>query len=302
MVKPSLSALKTFEAVARTGSLRAAAEALHITQSAVSHQLRRLEDSLSISLVVRQGRGMRLTPQGCHLAEGLCDGFARVDAAVDALLEDSTRERLRIGCLPSVAVRWLIPRLSRFRQRHPEISISFQYAGALPGELPTDIDVMITWQDAAPKISAERKRLFSGATWPVTSPHYLEQAGPCKTPSDLLRHELLHDESYHPWQEWFRHFGLAPYSLNAGMLYQDFNLLSAAAVAGQGVALCPPILIENELDQGTLVRLFDTPTNERRAYWLFHHPAPPQAVVAFRSWLLAETETKKCAVRDGDDA
>ncbi|WP_170121126.1 LysR substrate-binding domain-containing protein [Halomonas denitrificans] len=300
MPRPSLSALKTFEVVAHSGSLTAAAAILSVTQSAVSHQLRRLETVLDARLITRQGRGISLTPRGAQLAEELREGFTRIDAAVDTFVRQQSGSQLRIGCLPSVAVRWLIPRLNRFRRQHPGVSISLQYAGALEEHLPRDADVLITWQDAAPTVAAERLRLFSGATWPVASPLYLERAAPLATPGDLLNQELLHDESYRPWQQWFRHQGLMPPMIDTGVLYQDFNLLSAAAVAGQGVALCPPVLIENELAQGTLIRLFDAPANEERAYWLFYRPDPTAAMLAFRDWLAAEASALPAAAQEAD--
>ena len=113
MTRPSLSSLKTFEVVARLGSLRAAGEVLHITQSAVSHQVRRLEEALEIQLFERQGRGMRLTPRGEQLAFRLRAGFELIDEAVESLTTRKSIGQLRIICLPSVAVRWLIPRLNK---------------------------------------------------------------------------------------------------------------------------------------------------------------------------------------------
>lgn len=288
MSRPSLSSLKTFEVVARLGSLRAAAEELHITQSAVSHQLRRLEDALEVQLLEKQGRGIRLTPQGDQLAEGLKEGFGRINAVVEALTNEQTQERLRINCLPSIAVRWLIPRLNRFRSRYPEYAINFQYIDISSSDVPPDIDVQITWFDGEPRGHCDKTLLFSGETIPVASPHYLQTVPPVTQPRDLLLLDLLHDETYNHWLSWFKSHGLNPNRLNQGLLYQDFNLLSSSAIAGQGVALCPPRLIEDELAQGTLVELFATRANTTRAYWLFSHPAPRPAVQRFIDWLIEE--------------
>ncbi|MDV2078002.1 LysR substrate-binding domain-containing protein [Marinobacter xestospongiae] len=288
MARPSFSSLKTFEIVARLGSLRAAAEVLHITQSAVSHQLRRLEETLDLQLIEKQGRGIRLTPRGDQLAEGLRAGFGQIDAALDALASDQAQERLRVSCLPSIAVRWLIPRLNRFRSLHPEVAISFQYIDIASSEVPPDIDVQITWFDGDPRGRCDRTLLFAGDTVPVASPHYLQTVQAITQPRDLLRLELLHDETRDPWRYWFHSQGLNPSHLDQGLLYQDFNLLSSAAIAGQGVALCPPRLIETELAQGTLEVLFGTRANTTRAYWLFSHPAPRPAVQQFIDWLTVE--------------
>lgn len=167
MSRPTLSALKAFEAIARTGSLRAAAQELCITQSAVSHQLRRLEEAMGLSLVVRRGRGVEPTAEGKRLAEGLKEGFQRLDTAVDEILADTSGLRLRISCLPSVAVRWLIPRLRDFRIRHPEIAISIQYSDYLYTPIGADADVLISWLDGVPPNGVCGEKLFSGATYPV---------------------------------------------------------------------------------------------------------------------------------------
>jgi LysR family glycine cleavage system transcriptional activator len=285
MSRPTLSALKAFEAIIRTGSLRAASQELCITQSAVSHQLKRLEDSMGLSLVVRRGRGIEPTAEGKRLAEGLKEGFQRLDAAVDGILADTSGRRLCICCLPSVAVRWLIPHLKDFRLRHPDISISIQYSDYLYSPIGTDADVLISWLDGAPPDNSCSEKLFSGATYPVASPIYLDRVGLVREPVDLLKMELLHDHSILPWQEWFRSQGIIPGVLSEGAVYEDFNLLSAAAITGQGVALCPVRLIDTELKQGTLKQLFDVPVNEERAYWLFHHPKPSSSVLAFCNWL-----------------
>ncbi|PHR01708.1 MAG: LysR family transcriptional regulator [Halomonas sp.] len=290
MTRPSLSSLKTFEVVARLGSLRAAGEVLHITQSAVSHQVRRLEEALEIQLFERQGRGMRLTPRGEQLAFRLRAGFELIDEAVESLTTRKSIEQLRIICLPSVAVRWLIPRLNKFRQEHPDFAISFQYIDVSSTDVPPDIDIQITWFDGTPESNFDRTMLFPGQTVPVASPLYLQTVGSIEQPRDLLRMDLLHDANSDPWRYWFKSLGLNPGHLDRGMFYQDFNLLSSAAIAGQGIALCPPRLIERELADGTLEVLFPTHANTTRAYWMFSHQNPRSSVQCFIEWLNEEAQ------------
>lgn len=290
MPRPSFSSLKTFEVVARLGSLRAAGEVLHITQSAVSHQLRRLEENLQIQLLEKKGRGIRLTPSGEQLAFRLAEGFEIIDEAVDNITTEKHLEQLRIICLPSIAVRWLIPRLNRFRARYPDYAISFQYIDVSRTEVPPDVDIQITWYDGEPASRFDKQRLFAGDTLPVASPLYLQTVNPIQHPRDLLRLDILHDETSVPWRNWFQDQGLNPSHLDRGVFYQDFNLLSSAAIAGQGIALCPPRLIEYELTNGTLEILFDSPSNTSRAYWLFSHPNPRPAVRHFMDWLLEEAK------------
>ncbi|SEG29362.1 LysR substrate-binding domain-containing protein [Marinobacterium lutimaris] len=290
MARPSFSSLKTFEVVARLGSLRAAGEVLHITQSAVSHQIRRLESSLQVKLMEKNGRGIRLTSSGEQLAYRLSEGFALIDEAVDSITLRKDMEQLRIVCLPSIAVRWLIPRLNRFRSRYPDYAISIEYIDVSRDEVPPDIDIQITWFDGPPRSRFDRKLICEGVTLPVASPLYLQTVAPIEQPRDLLRLDLLHDETSDSWRSWFQSVGLNPGHLERGMFYQDFNLLSSAAIAGQGIALCPPRLIETELANGTLEMLFDTPSNTSRAYWLFTHPNPRPAVQRFMDWVLEEAE------------
>ncbi|WP_088743312.1 MULTISPECIES: LysR substrate-binding domain-containing protein [unclassified Cobetia] len=288
-MRPSLSSLNTFEVVSRLGSITAAADALNITQSAVSHQIRRLEAALDVSLLERVGRGVMLSEAGRRLADGLQVGFAKIEQSVAEFdghqPHGQRRRQLRVSCLPSVAVRWLIPRLNSFRECCPDIAVSLQYAGISARGLLPEVDVMITWQDELPGKDAQGFRLFSGATQPVASPLYLEYHRRPTQPADLLKLELIHDQSRQPWHDWFNNCSLYPSQLDKGDLYQDFSLLSAAVVAGQGVALCPPRLIRKELEDGTLECLFDMAANQQRAYWLFHHAQPAQHVQQFCDWM-----------------
>jgi len=288
MARPSFSSLRTFETVARLGSLRAAGEVLHITQSAVSHQLRRLEEVVQVQLLEKQGRGIRLTPRGEQLADRLREGFELIDDAIDAFATDKSLEQLRITCLPSIAVRWLIPRLNGFRSQFPDYAISFQYIDIASTEVPPNVDIQITWFDGKPTGRFDKSLLFTGKTQPVASPLYLQTVNSIKHPSDLLRLDLLHDATYDPWRHWFQSQGLNPSRLEKGMFYQDFNLLSSAAIAGQGIALCPERLIETELANGTLEVLFSGQANLSRGYWVFSHPDPRPAVRDFINWLTEE--------------
>lgn len=288
MTRPSFSSLKAFEIVARLGSLRAAGEALHITQSAVSHQLRRLEESLEVQLLEKQGRGIRLTPRGEQLAYKLQEGFELIDDAIESLTNDKNLEQLRIVCLPSIAVRWLIPRLTRFRTQFPQYAISFQYIDTPRTDVPPDVDIQITWFDGEPPGRFDKTLLFKGYTQPVASPLYLQTVNTITHPRDLLRLDLIHDATSDPWRNWFQAQSLNPSHLDRGTFYQDFNLLSSAAIAGQGIALCPPRLIEMELANGTLEVLFPNQANTSRGYWLFSHPGPRPAVRNFLDWLMEE--------------
>jgi LysR family glycine cleavage system transcriptional activator len=125
---PSYTALRAFEAVIRLGSVGAAADELYVTQSAISHLLRQLEDSLNMPLLQRKGRKVQPTLDGERLAAGLADGFGRIHAAVSGVAHPVRGRRLTVACLPSVAARWMVPRLGDFRQKNPDIQLHIHYS------------------------------------------------------------------------------------------------------------------------------------------------------------------------------
>jgi len=160
MARPSLTSLQTFLEVARHGGLSGAAQTLHKTQSAVSHQLRQLESNLGVALTTRAGRNIRLTAIGQQLAKGLETGFSEIDKALEDTTTHQKREVLHINCVPSVAVRWLIPRLAGFREQFPDYRIDFRYTGALDPGIPTDADIKITWCDGTPQLIGKDLSVF----------------------------------------------------------------------------------------------------------------------------------------------
>jgi len=287
MARPSLTSLQTFLEVARHGGLSGAAQTLHKTQSAVSHQLRQLESNLGVALTTRAGRNIRLTAIGQQLAKGLETGFSEIDKALEDTTTHQKREVLHINCVPSVAVRWLIPRLAGFREQFPDYRIDFRYTGALDPGIPTDADIKITWCDGTPQLIGKDLSVFRcdlAGGKPALSP---ELPGKIE-PRTLARMEIFHDEFLDPWYQWFKEHGLNTQGLEDGVVFQDFNLLSAAAVSGQGVALCPPLLIDRELSIGALVTLFDNPVNTDRGYWLFYRENSRPAVFDFVDWITRE--------------
>jgi LysR family transcriptional regulator, glycine cleavage system transcriptional activator len=289
MRMPSYNTLRAFEAVVRLGTVGAAAEELHVTQSAVSHLLRQLESSLDMRLLDRKGRKVRPTANGERLATGLQDGFARVHAAVDSVAHPVRGKRLTVACLPSVAARWMVPRLSDFRQAHPDIQLHIHYsstASALNAD--PGIDLVITWLDGDYRGGGQAWRLFEGATYPVCSPLYLDRFGRIRQPVDLLRADLLHDVTTSGWRAWFRAHEMVAPERESEPVYEDFNLMSIAVLAGHGVALCPLTLLKPELEQGMLLRLFETPANTQRSYWIITPPHRRPEAEAFVEWALAQ--------------
>lgn len=289
MSMPSYNALRAFEAVVRLGTVGAAANELHVTQSAISHLLRQLELSLNMRLLQRQGRKVQPTANGERLAVGLQDGFARVHAAVDSVAHVVRGRQLTVACLPSVAARWMVPRLSSFRQAHPDIQLRIHYSSTA-STLNTDlgVDLLITWLDGDYRGGGQAWRLFDGATYPVCSPLYLDRFGSIREPADLLRADLLHDVTTANWRSWFRAHALNAPARENEPVYEDFNLMSIAVLAGHGVALSPLTLLKPEIEQGMLLRLFETPANEQRNYWIIAPAQRRPETDAFVEWALAQ--------------
>ena len=278
---PSLNALRCFEAAARSGSFSRAAEELNVTQSAVSHQVRQLEQWFGLSLFDRLGRQTIPTPKGQELARSLAEAFDIMAAACRRLQQSEHGPALTIAALPSFATIWLIPRLSQFFSEHPEISVKVVYAFAGHKIDFDEVDIAVLWGPGEWE-GCRSTRLLPGSTVPICNPIYLEREGPFDVPQAILGKPLLHD---------MRHAGLKHAGPSPGPIFQDFNLLRAAALAGQGIALCPRRLIADDLASGRLVQLFDIDIKHDYAYSIIEPGSGSarrsEALETFRHWLLS---------------
>lgn len=295
MSQPPLNALRAFEAVARTGSFRAAAADLFVTQSAISHQIKHLEDWLGVSLFDRSGRTPRLLPRGIALARDLTTAFDGIDAACRRARPASSDGAVVVAAIPSVAVCWLIPRLPRFRVLHPEIQLRVIYAHHGHEIDVTTTDVAFTFADVRPQgegIVAEP--FLSGRSVPVGSPT-LVGTGPAKLSVEwLLAMGLLHDTDLSGWKTWLARAGSDIPDRLPGAIFEDFNLLRAAALAGQGVALCSLAMIGPDLAEGRLVQLSERSVLDEYNYYLIQSSQTlrdtgrRRAREAFLSWIKNE--------------
>lgn len=299
MTTPPLNALRAFEAVARLGSFRAAAEALFVTQSAVSHQIRNVEQWLGKPLFERIGNRTRLLPHGAELARSLAASFGEIDAACNRAR--NTSQALVIAAIPSVAMCWLIPRLSRFRAAHPEIEIRIVYAMHGREVNFHDVHLAFVYADAPPTGPMIASQFFlTGQCVPVCSPARLGRLEqPPTTVASFLRLGLLHDGTPTGWTTWLT--GLDITALDAGTAitldgtaFEDFNLLRAAALSGQGVALCPKAMIQPDLESGGLVQISQRALDEGYNYYLLcantGTPAILHQAQVFRDWAMNERE------------
>jgi LysR family transcriptional regulator, glycine cleavage system transcriptional activator len=265
MQLPSLKALRAFEAAARTGSfLRAAAE-LHVTPSAVSHQVRGLEDELAASLFERRPRQLRLTPAGAMLAEAARAGFEAIAAGARRVAAARPRP-VTLGVLPSFGVRWLLPRLPRFRSRCPGIELGIDSSREVAHFGRDDVDAAIRFAPRAPR-GVHAERLLSEVLFPVCAPRLARRL---RSPADLAGVPILHDDAeprQGGWKEWLRAAGAGGVDWRRGTTFSDAHLMLEAVAASQGVALGRSALVERDLASGRLVRPFECAIPGRYQYW-----------------------------------
>lgn len=282
---PPLGALRAFEAAARHLSFTRAAAELCVTQAAISHQVRQLEDWLGLKLFARRGHALTLTAEGgsylselTHLFDGLAEATAR--------LSGRSQDTLRITALPSFASRWLLPRLGGFRAQHPEIELKLTTSTTLWAHTDDSFDIGIRsglgrWPGLKADLIA-REYLS-----PVCTPALRESLA---APTDLHHATLLHDEPKSAWRAWFEHAGVTPPRRMSGVVFNDAGMVLQAAVEGQGVALGRLLLAADDLAAGRLVQPFDVSMPNDFSYWLVYPRASAgrPEVAAFRAWLLAE--------------
>ena len=288
---PPLNALRVFEAVARHGNFSRAAEELCVTQSAVSHQVRHLEDWMGTPLFERRGNRAELLPHAAELSQGLALAFADVEAACRRARKASRPNTLTVAVIPSIAVCWLIPRLSDFRVRHPNVDIRILYAIHGKEIDFRDVDLAVVFSEAPPaEPGIETALLLPGTSAPVCSRVFAKAHAPLLQPEAIAAAGLLHDTDMTGWQAWMDGAG-AELAVPHGPIFEDFNLLRAATLAGEGVALCPLAVVASDLAVGHLVQLSDQTVREEYAYYLEWKRAPAGSVPAgslsaFRDWLL----------------
>ena len=294
---PPLNALRVFEAAARHLSFTRAAEELHVTQAAVSHQVKQLEDILGQPLFRRFNRRLVLTEAGQAYWPALRDAFDSVDAATRRLGRAGGRRQLRISTLQSFAVKWLVPRMPDFQQRHGYIELMLSASPYQVDFRRDDVDVAIRLGlGRYPGLHVEH--LMDDEAFPVCAPRLLQGPKPLLQPEDLKHHVLVHDTVVHVgeeatvWPTWLQRAGIAGVDATRGPGYSDSAMALQAAIAGQGVALGRPALVVDDIAAGHLVRPFGTAVTvqSRFSYYLVCAPvtAGLPAYAAFRDWLVEE--------------
>ena len=296
---PPLSALRAFEAVARLGSVVKAAAELHLTHSAISHQLRALEDTLGQQLFDRRGKRLAVKENGRVYAMQVRHALSDLSRATGSFLAQSREDELVIGTIPSFGAHWLVPRLPHFTAAYPELKISLRASLAVADLDAEGIDVAIRMGHGGWD-KVQQRELFADRLVAVAAPHFNGARLP-RTPAEVVAAPLLLSiENWRPWQE---AAGLPADDLR-GMHFNDSNLVLEAARRGQGVALSRLSLVHGALQDGALVQLTDISVPYPNAYWLVWpvRSAARPRVAQFSQWLDAEIDAYLAKVSAGIDA
>ncbi|MFA5119726.1 transcriptional regulator GcvA [Zavarzinia sp.] len=280
-----LNSLRAFEAAARHLSLTRAAEELHLTHGAISHQVRALEALMGTALFLRRGRGVVLSEAGQHLAGTLTAAFGQIDQAMQSVRRQAAGS-LTVSVLTSFAARWLVPRLERFHEAHPEIVLNLQTSRQLADLRRDGIDLAVrAGRGAYPGL--DTRFLMSEDLYLVASPRLA--GGLPKTLDDLRRYTLLRD-SFDDWEMWCKAAGVDIKTLKFGTAIQDSAVLLDLVAGGGAIALARSVLAASDLATGRLVRLFDVQVPRVFSYWTVTLPErrDEPAISRFRAWLEAE--------------
>jgi LysR family glycine cleavage system transcriptional activator len=284
-VLPPLPAIRAFEAAARLGSFTRAADELHMTQAAVSYQIKQLEQRLGLGLFHRQPRQVVLTPAGHRLAPAVLDAFKQLRTAFAQAIERVETE-LAITALPTIASAWLVPRLGAFQLTHPRLAVRLDTTVELVDLNRGEFDVGIRigageW----PGLDADF--LLPSLFTPLCSPALRDRL---RTPADMLALPRFGRERW--WRAWFAAAGLADADLTAkpGVELDVEQHAVTAAIAGHGVALSSPLFFEQDIAAGRLLQPFELVVRDQRDYWLTYPTTlrTSEKIRAFRAWLLAQ--------------
>jgi LysR family glycine cleavage system transcriptional activator len=296
---PPLSALRAFEAAARLKSFSKAAVELNVTPAAISHQIHALEADLGVRLFDRRSRAVELTASARLLLPGLSDAFTGIQASVRRLHAHNDTGTLTVTASPSIAGKWLVPRLHRFQEQHPAVDVRLSATDNMVDLTRGDFDMGLRYGTGRyPGLHVEL--LLQNEVFPACSPRLLEDGPPLRTPDDLRHHQLIHIDQAtdrYPlaptWPMWLKAAGVGDIPTNSGPTFSIGYMGMDAAIAGHGVVLAYSTIAAADIAAGRLVRLFSLALPDLFSYYIATAPGALERpkVRAFRDWLRHEADT-----------
>lgn len=291
---PSTQSLLIFEAAARHLSFTAAARELGSTQSAISQQIRGLEAQLSLSLFRRVYRGVALTDEGQQLFAAVQAGFLQMAECLEQLQKSRSHQRINVATDFAFAAYWLLPRLPRFREQHPEVDVRILTSQGQYDFSVQDVDVAIVFEQQQPQ-GMPADQLFSEQVFPICSPQFLAQHGPVHSHKRLAALPLLKlgADAGQGWLDWpglFKGRRSLVEPSEPVLTFNNYTLLIQATMAGQGVGLGWRTLVDDLIDAGVLVGLSEFSLDTSGGYYVVE-PKPNEQINAkryFIDWILAE--------------
>jgi len=288
---PPLNALRTFDAAAQTGSFKAASEMLNVTQSAVSHQIKFLEDYLGIGLFVRNARGIELSQAGRDFHVHVHAAFLEIEHGMRVLHRQTRPDELTIQTYSTIAVRWLMPRIQDFQRLYPRLIIRLVTSQNDADFSDDSCDVaLLIGRPNSTRVKTDY--LFTPRLYPVCTPQI---ASGLASPADLRKHTILQVyPSQNDWQVWFSAHGLADVDPDSGLRFDSYDHALRMAARGHGVALAMQPYSTDDFAAGVLVRPFPECDVKPDFYWyIASHASRSQSayVRAFRHWVIQQVET-----------
>ena len=291
---PPLNHFRSFLLVGRHLNLGRAADEMHLTASALSHQLKVLETQLGVKLFIRNGRGLTFTKAGKDLHVEVDACLTRLAGAIDEVTREQGGSTLVVNALPTFAMRWLLPRFAGFEKDYARLDIRVS-TGAINFERDGIDCAIYSGREGRSGLTTEFLRDESLIV--VCAPSAITPAKPLKRAADLMYHQLLHVRSrldakdrLEDWDTWLQAVGMPQRQDHQGLVLENRNFLIQAAKSGLGVAVVDPLMVQDELNSGQLVQPLKAVAKSHSAYYLAYPSTiePPEKVLAFRDWLIAE--------------
>lgn len=289
---PPLNALKSFESAARHLSFTKAADELFVTQAAVSHQIKLLEEFLGITLFDRKNRFLELTEFGKAYFTDINKILRRLNEATEKLLALKADPNLMVSVPQTFGIQWLVPHLNEFHDLHPEIEVQLKGVDQDEGLLNKEIDIAVyygrgNWENLQADYLGENNLLI------LASPKLLAE-NPIASKEDLKQHTLIHIHTRDNWQAMANYLQLDDLNIHQGPLFSHTFMALQAAIHGQGIALANDILARQEIESGHLQVVLPTELHDPKSFWVVNHldRIDDERVQAFRSWIIHSIKKK----------